>query len=348
MSAKKRTYGFMVGVGMIILILDSRTAISGATDGITLCCNAVIPALFPFFILSPILSNAFTGQSIPVMRPIAAICGIPKGAESLFLIGLFGGYPVGAGMINDAYQKGNISKNSAQRLLGFCCNAGPAFLFGMLGQQFRDKISIWILWAIHIFSAIAVGCILPGRDTTKCKISTADPPSMTTHMYSAIRNMAGVCGWVIIFRVLIAFINRWFLWLFPAECQVLFAGLLELSNGCCELKSISLDGFRFILSAAMIAFGGLCVTLQTLSVTPNLHLGVYLYGKFLQTILSVLIALPVQSLIYTPDNALQVPMSVYLMLGAVLSAFIALLHKKTVAFPVKLMYNGIKSLHNRG
>ena len=35
-------------LGMIVLILDSKTALSGCREGVTLCLNVVIPSLFPF------------------------------------------------------------------------------------------------------------------------------------------------------------------------------------------------------------------------------------------------------------------------------------------------------------
>ena len=41
-----------MSLGMLALILDGRTAIEGARQGIGLCLRTVIPSLFPFFVLS--------------------------------------------------------------------------------------------------------------------------------------------------------------------------------------------------------------------------------------------------------------------------------------------------------
>ena len=43
--------------GMMMLILDSQTAMHGAAEGIVLCINSVVPSLFPFFVLSILLTN---------------------------------------------------------------------------------------------------------------------------------------------------------------------------------------------------------------------------------------------------------------------------------------------------
>ena len=54
--------------------------------------------------------------------------------------------------------------------------------------------------------------------------------------------MATVCGWVELFRVLLAFLKRWIFWILPAAVHVAVTGILELSNGCCELLSVA-DAF---------------------------------------------------------------------------------------------------------
>ena len=68
--------------------------------------------------------------------------------------------------------------------------------------------------------------------------------------------MGNVCGWVILFRILIAFLERWFLWLLPASVRVAVTGLLELSNGCCALAEIKDFKMRFLLCSGMLSFGG--------------------------------------------------------------------------------------------
>ena len=77
---------FLLCAGLLILILDASTAIKGVREGIDLCIRTVIPALFPFFVLSPMLTGAVTGVRIPALR----FLGCPEGAESIYLIGLLG------------------------------------------------------------------------------------------------------------------------------------------------------------------------------------------------------------------------------------------------------------------
>ena len=49
---KDRKFGTMVlaGFGMLVLILDGKTALLGMRDGLEICLWTVIPALFPFLL----------------------------------------------------------------------------------------------------------------------------------------------------------------------------------------------------------------------------------------------------------------------------------------------------------
>ncbi len=326
----------LAGLALMLLILDAKTALSGAKDGISLCIYTVIPSLFPFFILSSMLTSSFTGKRIPIISPISRLCGIPDGAESLLVLGILGGYPVGAQAIADAYEQGQIKKTAAHRLLGFCSNAGPAFLFGMAGTLFSSAIIPWALWLIHILSALAVGVILPEKNCDTCQLRKSAPLTLPQAMERSIHIMATVCGWVVIFRVILAVLNRWVFWFLPLEGQILLSGLLELSNGCVALHSLQADGSRFVLCACILAIGGLCVGMQTVSVTAVVGTGLYFPGKILQCLISVLIANAVQHFLFHPSECLALPVGIYICIFTVGSVLMLYLHrrKKVVAMCV--------------
>lgn len=300
MKHKQVLTGIAASLGMLILILDGKTALEGARDGIELCMRTVIPSLFPFFILSIMLTSAFTGTDLLFLRPIGRLCGVPQGAESLLISGFLGGYPVGAQCVCAAFNAGQIQKRDAERMLAFCNNAGPAFLFGMVASMFPSRRFAWALWGIHIVSALGVSLVLSVGDSSDAKMSCTSKKSLPSALNAAIRVMAAVCGWVVLFRVILAFLDQWVFWALTPEIRILLTGLLELSNGCCELGSVADPSVRFPICSVMLAFGGLCVTLQTVSVTRGLSLRSYFRGKLLQTALSLLICLGVVCHIWLP------------------------------------------------
>ena len=48
-----------------------------------------------------------------------------------------------------------LQKHQAERLLSFCSNAGPAFLFGMLSGFFPEKKTLWMLGAAVVLALVA-------------------------------------------------------------------------------------------------------------------------------------------------------------------------------------------------
>ena len=293
------------GLGILILILDSRTAICGAQNGIELCIYSVIPSLFPFIVLTSILSPMISGGSSRFMRPLGRLLGMPNGSEGLFLTGILGGYPTGALAVHQAWQNGQLDKEEARRMLPFCSNAGPAFLFGILGSQFPHSWMPWVLWVIHILSALIVGMVLPGRSTTDSSFASPTPPNLTQAVRCGVVTMGCICGWILLFRVILAFCDKWFLWLLPQSARVVFYGLLELANGCCALNSVTSLGARFVMCSGMLAFGGICVMMQTASVTGKLGLGLYLPGKFLQGTISIVLSYLVQLVCFSPAERIE-------------------------------------------
>lgn len=298
----------VAGTGLIALILDAQTALSGATDGVNLCIYTVIPALFPFFVLTSFINSTLSQYKARILRPIGRLCAIPEGTESILLLGLLGGYPVGARCIVDAYRDGNISKSTAERLLGFCSNAGPAFLFGMMGSLFQEPHIPWLLWTVHILSALITGAILPRRKENSVILKSTKPITLSQAVIRSVKSICLVCGWVILFRVLIAFLDRWFLSVFPVVDQVVINGILELSNGAYQLNRICSNGCKFVLSALMLAFGGVCVAMQTSAVTEELGTGLYFPGKVIQSSISFLLAYAMQYTLFAYNERWDAPL----------------------------------------
>lgn len=293
----KKQYPLLLpaAIGMLVLILDGQTAVAGVRDGVELCIRTLIPSLFPFFFFSTLLTGTLIGQPMKLLAPLGSLCGIPSGAESLLMVGFLGGYPVGAQNVAEAFRRGQITKSDAERMLCFCNNAGPSFIFGMIGPMFSDWRIPWLIWGIHITGAILTALVtyekpLPSTFSSNKQITP------TEALERSVKAMATICGWVVLFRMLLAFLDSWFLWLVNDTMQVLISGFLELSNGCICLSIIDSDGLRFTLASIMLALGGICVTMQTASVVSGLSLWRYLPGKLLQGCFSVLLCFAAQIL----------------------------------------------------
>lgn len=289
MTLRKMTTAALAAAGMLILILDGKTALAGAGAGMELCLKTVIPALFPFLFLCSILTGSLWGGHFPWLRLPGRLLGIPEGAESLLIPAVLGGYPAGAQAIGENYRANRLSKEDALHLLTFCSNAGPSFLFGMVALQFPDRQMIWSLWVIQILAAAMTGCIGHTANPRKTVLA-GKTDSISAALTRSVRSMGIICGWVLLFRIFIEFLSQWLLWRFPREVQILIIGLLELSNGCCILSEVQDISLRFVLCSLFLSFGGLCVTMQTASVIGDLPLRSYLLGKVTQTAISLILS----------------------------------------------------------
>ena len=128
---------FLFGIIMMLyaLIMLPEVSVSAARDGMQLCLNVIIPSLFPFFVLSTLAVDMGMITSLgrlagKIMVPLFRVNGSCAGA---FLLGILGGYPVGARTAISLYESGSCTKPEAERLLSFCNNSGPAFILGVVG-----------------------------------------------------------------------------------------------------------------------------------------------------------------------------------------------------------------------
>ena len=325
--AKKLRTSILAAIGLLVLILDTKTALSGASEGLTLCIQTVVPSLLPFFVLSVLLTSMLVGAKATFLRPLGRVFGLPQGAESLIMIGILGGYPSGAQTVAQAYRDGVLSRQDAQRMLPFCNLAGPAFLFGITGMHFSTAYAPWMLWGIHIISALFVAGVMSAKAESRKVIGKAKPLTLVEALQKSLRIMASVCGWIILFRIIIAFLERWFLWLLPPAAQVAITGLLELSNGCCTLSQIDSEGLRYVIASGLLAFGGLGVTMQTASVTQGLSLKPYIFGKLLQLVLSISLATLLQSLLLQKSEQVPTSFLFWVIAATIGVCIVKILHK---------------------
>ena len=223
-------------------------------------------------------------------------------------------------------------------MLAFCSNAGPAFIFGILGNKFSNAAILWLLWGIHIISAVLVAILIPKKDEQRGTIVSPPVPTLAQSVKNAVLSMGYICGWIVLFRVILAFCERWFLWLLPTSLQVILCGLLELANGCIGLDAVSSMGTRFVLCSAMLAFGGACIVMQTASVTGKLGLGLYLPGKLLQMVLSILLSYFTQRICFPTVEEAEIHPVFITMLLIFVGLFALLARKKKIGGSIPQLF----------
>lgn len=297
MKVRGRTDLLLVLCGLLVWFLADADRIRGAaTQALALCARSVIPAMFPFMVVSGLLVSLGFGAWIAphlagCMTPLFCLPGC---ASSALLLGLVGGYPIGAQTAAGLYQDRLLTREEAQRLLTFCNNANPVFLISVLGAGVFGsvRVGVW-LWLIHVASALLTGLVFrkSGSRSARQKVSRPFPcqaislaGAFAQAMRTALSGTLAVCASVVLFYVLAS----------PFRALGGLAG--AALTGAVELFSLvpllSPDRTGFVLAAACAGWGGLSVLFQTVAVLEGsgLNPGSCLKGKLVQSLFSGLLA----------------------------------------------------------
>lgn len=273
---------------MVLLLWRSAVAAEAVRRGLTLCARSVIPALFPYFVVSGLfISLGFADGVGRRLEPLTRrLFGVSGAGASAFFLGLLGGYPVGGRTVGQLYRAGRLSKDEAERLLAFCNNAGPSFILGIVGVGCFGSLRTGIyLYLVHAFSAVLVGILFRKKAPVsgqKFRYSAAFEPiaAFVRAVGEAAEGMVRLCGFVVFFLVILALITD----LTGLNHPVLL-GLAELTTGVTALEGRPGD---LVWAAALLGWGGLSVHGQTAAVLSDTDLGLgrYFLGKILQAIFS--------------------------------------------------------------
>lgn len=289
--SKRRWQGLFLASALIILLARSAVAAEAVRRGLALCARSVIPALFPYFVVSGLFISLGFAESVgrrlaPLTRQLFGVGG--AGAAAFFL-GLLGGYPVGGRTVGQLYRAGELEKDEAEHLLAFCNNAGPSFILGVAGLGcFGSLRAGAILYCIHAVSAVLVGLFL--RKSSKYRPASqrqiAPPqkllPAFLSSVQEAAEAMLRLCGFVVFALVVQAVLAEGTGLRHPA-----FLGFIELTGGVAGLGNSKVD---FVWAAALLGWGGLSVHGQTAAVLggTDLRMTRYFLGKLLQAIISAI------------------------------------------------------------
>lgn len=272
-----------------LLLLHPEAASAAAREGLALCARTAIPALFPFLVVTGLLTRLGLAEALqalfaPLMGPLfhmRGVCALP------LLAGLLGGYPTGASTAAQLYREGTLSREEAERLLGFCNCCGPSFLLGYVGSGLLGSSALGgRLLVVHVASAVLTGMVLcrvrPLRVTAALPCRLPEVPRsgaqvVTGAVSGALSAMLSICAYVVIFRTAAALLPLPPLWLGAVE---LIGGLTALPGG----------RTGFVLAAAFTAWGGLSVHCQTAAVAEGLSMRWHWRGKLLQTAIAAALA----------------------------------------------------------
>ena len=312
-------FGGAILTMLVSLLLFPTQAVEAARDGVSISINVILPSLFPFFVLSTLCVELGLVRTLgkllrPVMRPLFRVSGSCAGA---FLLGIVGGYPVGARTAIELYRKNQCSRTEAERMLSFCNNSGPAFILGVVGAGVFSSSSagLW-LYGAHVAASILVGLLFRFYRRKEAPVSAALQEVRTeTHFADAFTGSVrqaltatlSICGFVIFFTVLIrllfltdllpklAYALTVLLGRFGLRqswAESLLTGAIEMTSGVWSLRDMAgAMGDKLCMAAFILGWAGLSVHCQVLSFigSSGLSTRTYFFGKLLHGLISAVL-----------------------------------------------------------
>ena len=298
--SEKAVAGLLPLTFFMLLLKDPTLAAGSALRGLRLCAEVVIPSLFPFAVLSGMMIGNGLLLHIPhsFTRPLQHMLGLSHAGACVLLPCVLCGFPMGAGCVADAVEKGMVTEEEGERLLLFCNLPSPAFCIGTVGATLWGSRVIGLqLYAVTIFAAATVGILTrPKLRPTESKVllwqsndSTAS--LLTASLKNAAQAMLSVSACVVFFTAISEIVRHY---LIAAALPIWIASaidyLLELS-GAASRGALPGNPMALLLCAFGTGWSGLSVHCQILTVCESKGLKApgYLVSKMLQGILAAIL-----------------------------------------------------------
>lgn len=310
---KKALYIFASFGIFAALLIFPKAAAEAVKAGLIMCAQMIMPSLFPFFIAANLLNELGASKlTANALAPLGARLGMSGHGVSAFIIGVTGGYPLGASYIAQLRAQGLIGRDDASRLIVFCNNSGPAFIIGAAGVGVFGSAPVgFFLYAVHILAALIFGVIIcPKAPYDICYDEDIFSPvslsaAFTASVKRAADSMIGVCSFVVAFSAINGVLDAMDItrsiagelsYRLGAELSwyaALLAGILELGNGIGSMTGLAISPINLALAAFILSWGGLSVHFQTFSMIAGTDIKTarYMIGRFLTALIAAALAL---------------------------------------------------------
>ena len=291
---------------VFFLLFFPKEMIYAAKNGLLIWFNNVIPSLFPFMITV----NIITSKSLKISNFLSCcfekLFNTNPHGITAYVFGMLSGYPLGAKITSDLYFNKQISSADVQKLLFFCCNAGPMFIIGTVACEIINIPFVGYIILVSSFLSNTLCGIISGRilfsPKERFSISFC---CVENKKSSAVENsceaIVKVGGYIILFSVITEILSLTGITEFFAKCislftplgfiesKALFSGIFEMTCGIKEISASTAPvAVKSALGAFVLSFGGLSVIFQSADFLKGTKISIplFVFGKLLNGILT--------------------------------------------------------------
>ena len=299
---------------MLLIIINPEAFSNSTISGIKLFFYSVLPGLFPFMFLTKLLTEL--GVVFKITKRFSGVSekifGTPGVSLYCFFMSILSGYPIGAKIIADLYNKHLISEEDAKRMSFFCTTSGPIFVIGAVGVGMLSSFKLGvIIYISHILSSLIFGVvynlIFKQKNQSQTSIIFCSKPRenlIASALSETISSLFMVAGFITIFYLftellsilkIIDFLSNILAKILPftqisvREFSGILYGLAEVTHGA---KDLSLLGHHLApIICGLISFSGVSIIMQSMSFLQQAKIKThsFIFSKCVLMILSILI-----------------------------------------------------------
>ena len=282
---------------LVNLIIYRNLVFDTVGFSLNIWITSLLPALFPFFIVSDILINYDVIKYFPkvIRNSIKYLFNVSDNGLVIILLSMLSGFPSNARNIKNMYLGKKITKEEGEHLLYFTHFSNPMFILGTIPLILNsNKISKYILISHYLANIILGICLRNYNRVNDSNTSNYKDDKhnfglvLTTSIRKSLDSVLGILGTLTVFLIISTLLINFFN--LDNTSSLLVKSILELTSGLKELGSYNLlDKYLLIISSCILSFGGLSVHMQVINelVDTDISYKNYFIGRILQVVLSL-------------------------------------------------------------
>lgn len=249
-----RYFRIMTAVLLGALLLASpQAAAEGVRQGLAICLQTILPALFPFFVLCSWLTANLSTRGF----------ALALGTSWL------GGYAVCAQNLAALQARRALTPQQVQLLLIAGCCSSPGFVIGCVGGQLLGSVPLGILLyslqlAANLLCAALLSLCKPPAlpPAPQAKAAGLSAGGFAAALNRGVDSCLTVCGCIIFFRIVYCALAP----VLPTWLRPFVSALLEISAGCTD----------FAVQGGAVALYGCCFSLSVLGLSVFVQMRAFL------------------------------------------------------------------------
>lgn len=277
----------------IILLFNPLIYANACLNAISIWSFKVLPLLFPFFVLTKLIVNLSTPKENFMDKFFAKVYHAPVGSFFTFILSTLSGYPMGAKLICERHENGQINSKQAEKMLSFCSVSGPMFMLGTVGLAMFQSFKLGIIILIsNIFASLINGIIYRGNNEILINKHSFQPQKkkdLSDIVFDSLISILMVGAYIVLSYLIIEILNNLKVFTFisniiccvfniePYQDVVLSVlnGLVEITRGTFDLSQTNISMFsKGIIASSLIGFGGISIMLQSVNFLSKLNISV--------------------------------------------------------------------------